>query len=958
MAMPETYGRNRQSIADLEQDLYDIFQDHPQCSYNDSDEPVIPGDALVDVLRTFSRNHNAAELMTRDEEEQLTSLLASTPGLQVTPQVLLQFIAMQTTMEPRHSPDDSPPPDASPDADQDERGRSEDRDEDGINSRSSSRDSTATYYRSSSRGPQTPQDSVFDSGRRQRTTPLKNNAPPSTWSRRPPPRRRKSDAGHSRASSDSESGTSAPGAFARTPGRSRAPSNPVSPTITSPQLAKSMSSPPFGATHSRPHSRAQSQPQGHFNSFNADNYPGSSPEREHDHRQTGLMSPPQSDVSFDDEQPSFHEQLNSLQMPRKDSDSDSDSDIDEVFLGLVMDRSAASSTVSMDMEQRLDALQRLNTDLGRKLVEAERTLQNRLADHEQELEEMQIRLEEARSELSATKREEKELRSKERQNSTQIGALESEVAKLQKSLDTARGSYQSLQKQYLEQCSEAERMRNSLRRRDQEIKDMKEAANLQSLEAQKWMREQATYEERIAILEGEISMAQQAAEQLDEQKQENMMLKETIDRMRFDMDELRNSANSEGGTGSGRTSVYGSVSKSLGAELLSKMQDAKWDMEGDEDEDEESSTEHEVDPEEEDTESEDYVQTIITRTKRVGNHVTWFDQPDNVYCDDLQKVPSRAKRLETLKIDELKEYSDTGTQHESDEFTSSSGIQTDPPPRILTASFSVQTEEAPVSTMFTQTEPEPEPIPPPVVITVEREIQTDEVQPEASTSGQTTEDEDDALASSSSTLLPPTPKAKHDHLLPHGHDLPPAYDKVTGEDLAVRVANETIKAWHPGLTLPIGPLVGGISEEAIEDWKALKEELGVECTAIDKLVEESARSAQPPRSSREKRRKSSRFYNIYNTYVYGDPDGGSLGSGQLLICLGASALVAFLMGQAMAPQYAVPGGATYYDRAAWASFNSMQAAGEGFSGDGSAAVWSFLGRLGGDAARTLRGWPT
>ena len=182
------------------------------------------------------------------------------------------------------------------------------------------------------------------------------------------------------------------------------------------------------------------------------------------------MSPPPSDTSFEDEQP-FHEQINSLQMPRKDDDSDSDSDIDEALLGLVMDRSAASSTVSMDMEQRLDALQRLNTDLGRKLLEAERTLQNRLAEHEQELEEMQSRLEEARSELSATKREEKELRSKEvrpvsyvlcpdsglmtgmqRQNSTQIAALESEIAKLQKSLDTARASYQSLQKQYQEQC--------------------------------------------------------------------------------------------------------------------------------------------------------------------------------------------------------------------------------------------------------------------------------------------------------------------------------------------------------------------------------------------------------------------------------------------------------------------------------------------------------------------------
>ena len=112
-------------------------------------------------------------------------------------------------------------------------------------------------------------------------------------------------------------------------------------------------------------------------------------------------------------------------------------------------------------------------------------------------------------------------------------------------------------------------------------------------------------------------------------------------------------------------------------------------------------------------------------------------------------------------------------------------------------------------------------------------------------------------------------------------------------------------------------------------------------------------------SAGSKRRKSGRFYNIYNTYVYGDPDGGSvIKNGQLLICVGASALVAFLMGQAMAPQYSIPGGPTYYDRAAWSSFNSMQAAGEGFTGDSTAAVWTFLGRLGGGAARTLRGWPT
>ena len=142
--------------------------------------------------------------MTRDEEEQLTSLISSNPGLQVTPQVLIQFIAMQTTSGEGNISDPSPPNSSSDELE--ERGRMEERDDDGYNSRSSSRDSTATYYRSSSRGPPaTPRESVFDSGRRQRTTPLNNHTAPSSWSRRPPPSRRKSDAGqHNRALSDSE----------------------------------------------------------------------------------------------------------------------------------------------------------------------------------------------------------------------------------------------------------------------------------------------------------------------------------------------------------------------------------------------------------------------------------------------------------------------------------------------------------------------------------------------------------------------------------------------------------------------------------------------------------------------------------------------------------------------------------------------------------------------------------
>jgi len=183
-------------------------------------------------------------------------------------------------------------------------------------------------------------------------------------------------------------------------------------------------------------------------------------------------------------------------------------------------------------------------------------------------------------------------------------------------------------------AAESEKYRNLLRSRDQEIKDYQEAATLQNIEINKYIKEHDNYEERIAILEGELSIAQQAHAQLDEQKQENLMLKETIDRMRYDMDEMRNNAASAamGGTGSsGQSSAANTMSKSLGAELLGQMTGAQWEkMKGTqwgiEDENGEDGGEGEsesgqviaLDSEGEETEGEDVVQTIITRKKRVS----------------------------------------------------------------------------------------------------------------------------------------------------------------------------------------------------------------------------------------------------------------------------------------------------------------------------------------------------
>jgi hypothetical protein len=163
----------------------------------------------------------------------------------------------------------------------------------------------------------------------------------------------------------------------------------------------------------------------------------------------------------------------------------------------------------------------------------------------------------------------------------------------------------------------SEKYRDDLRQREEQIRNLREAASLHEVENAKWAKEHENYENRIIALENDLAIAQQAHAQLDEQKQENLLLKETIDRMRFDMDEMRSSAVAVTG-GSGQSSVANTMSKSLGAELLGKMKGA-WGMQDEEEDAREEEGDMSADVEEdEETESEDVIQTIITRKKRVS----------------------------------------------------------------------------------------------------------------------------------------------------------------------------------------------------------------------------------------------------------------------------------------------------------------------------------------------------
>lgn len=154
--------------------------------------------------------------------------------------------------------------------------------------------------------------------------------------------------------------------------------------------------------HSRPHSRAQSR----SNSFND---PFESPTSE---RSRG--SPPHpldlSNATYD----SYNDGVNTLPMPGSSGSDDSDDDdAVESALGLVMDRSSITSIMSMTADDRIELMEKVNKDLDRKLKEAEVTLMRKLSEHEAELEDIQVRLEESKSELTAAKKEEKELKNKE-----------------------------------------------------------------------------------------------------------------------------------------------------------------------------------------------------------------------------------------------------------------------------------------------------------------------------------------------------------------------------------------------------------------------------------------------------------------------------------------------------------------------------------------------------------------
>ncbi|CAG8511257.1 11972_t:CDS:10 [Gigaspora margarita] len=192
-----------------------------------------------------------------------------------------------------------------------------------------------------------------------------------------------------------------------------------------------------------------------------------------------------------------------------------------------------------DPAVQLSRLYRHTVDLTKRLKESERHLASVARQHEDRIEELQHKLEETKADLVAKKREIQDHKNKEKTNIHQITALEGEVQRIGKDLSGQMQLYHQLKRQYEEQREEAEKLKDLVKIKEEELHNTQRNLNYMSSEEKKWLDNRERLEHALSKLEQDLASAQASEIALEEQRNENMHLKETIDKLKLDLEEIR-----------------------------------------------------------------------------------------------------------------------------------------------------------------------------------------------------------------------------------------------------------------------------------------------------------------------------------------------------------------------------------------------------------------------------------
>ncbi|GAA5980846.1 hypothetical protein JCM10908_003889 [Rhodotorula pacifica] len=276
--------------------------------------------------------------------------------------------------------------------------------------------------------------------------------------------------------------------------------------------------------------------------------------------------------------------------------------------------------------EQFQQLLRHAQDLAKKLKDNESRFHASASQFESEVADLEGQLEEARSELHAKRREEKDLRSVEKEHLQQIGLLEGEVAQLNKSLERSREAYETMKRSYTSTCDEADRLRTLVAELRRENRNAEETIQGHSLQVQQFERDHDRLQQAVDKLESELASARQAQDALENQKQENLLLKETIDKLRFEIEEMQSIGPKSGFIDSSQQaflspskSLAESISKSIGREIATQMSTA---------EDEESDEEDEaIEREDAADDMDDIIVTTHRRIRKRGKRSNAMPEP-------------------------------------------------------------------------------------------------------------------------------------------------------------------------------------------------------------------------------------------------------------------------------------------------------------------------------------------
>ncbi|BGP28596.1 hypothetical protein JCM10296v2_000332 [Rhodotorula toruloides] len=240
--------------------------------------------------------------------------------------------------------------------------------------------------------------------------------------------------------------------------------------------------------------------------------------------------------------------------------------------------SPAAQAMERTTSEQFQQLVRHAQDLARKLKENEARFQTSAAAYEQEVSDLEAQIEEVRAELQTKRREEKELRSVEKEHLQQISSLEADITKLTKSLERSREAYDGMKRNYTSTCEEAERLRALVAETRRENRAAEEAIQSHGLQIQQFERDRELLQQAVNKLEEDLVVARRAQDSLDEQKQENLLLKETIDKLRFEIEEMRVVGRKSGFLDSSsalaspaKASLGDSINRSLGREIATQL---------------------------------------------------------------------------------------------------------------------------------------------------------------------------------------------------------------------------------------------------------------------------------------------------------------------------------------------------------------------------------------------------